>query len=71
MSSGDDIPRALPERTGRHLCVGCLAETPAERYFANDHLCDACAGTEEYPLASTPAAPVTVRPARKRGAGAK
>ena len=70
MSSADEIPRRLPERTGKHLCVGCLAETPAESYFANDHLCDACVTREAYPLASTPA-DAPSRPARKRGAGAK
>ena len=70
MAMGDEIPRELPERTGRHLCVLCLAETPAEAFFANDHLCDACAAREEYPLASTPA-PAVAEPPRKRGSGAK
>jgi hypothetical protein len=70
MSSADEIPRRLPERTGKHVCVGCLAETTGESYFANDHLCDACAARVEYPLASTPAE-APPRPARKRGAGAK
>ena len=51
----DDPPtRPLPERTGKHLCVKCLAPVKAEEYFRNDHICDACAATEEYPLASTP-----------------
>jgi hypothetical protein len=36
-------PRNLRERTGRHFCIRCLAETPAEEWFANDHVCDACA----------------------------
>ena len=47
-------PRALPERTGRHLCIRCLAEVAADVYLRNDHLCDACAESDEYPLASTP-----------------
>ena len=46
--------RRMPERTGKHICVMCLAEVPAEAYFANDHVCDACAAKEEYPLQSTP-----------------
>lgn len=42
--SEDDEPlRNLRERTGKHLCIRCLAETPAEEWFANDHVCDACA----------------------------
>lgn len=50
----DDTPRQLRERTGRHLCVKCLAEVAAEEYFRNDHICDACASAPEYPLKSTP-----------------
>ena len=50
----DPPPRALPERTGKHLCVKCLAQIPAEEYFRNDHICDDCASKNEYPLASTP-----------------
>ena len=50
----DPPPRELPERTGKHLCVKCLAQIPAEEYFRNDHICDACAASDEYPLASTP-----------------
>jgi hypothetical protein len=34
--------------------VKCLAGIPAEEYFRNDHICDACASSDEYPLASTP-----------------
>lgn len=50
-----DRPAPAPgERTGRHKCVQCLAETPAETYLANDFLCEVCAAKEEYPLASTP-----------------
>lgn len=40
--TGEDIPRRLPERTGRHYCVSCLQETANEEYFRNDHICDAC-----------------------------
>jgi hypothetical protein len=46
--------RNLSERTGRHLCVRCLAEAEAEEYLRNDHLCDKCATEGDYPLASTP-----------------
>ena len=42
------------ERTGKHKCVQCLREVPAEEYLANDFLCNECAAKEEYPLASTP-----------------
>jgi hypothetical protein len=45
-------PRA--ERTGKHYCVKCLAPVPADEYFRNDHICNACAAQDEYPLASTP-----------------
>jgi len=38
-------PRKLNERTGTHICIRCLAETPAEAWFANDHVCDKCAET--------------------------
>ena len=51
----EPVPRNLPERTGRHYCIQCLAEVPADEYFGNDCLCDACARQEEvYPLQSTP-----------------
>lgn len=53
--------RELHERTGRHFCVRCLAPVPAEEFFRNDHICDACAENNEYPLASTPD-----EPARKK-----
>ncbi len=65
--SADEIPCRLPERTGIHLCVSCLAETPEAAYFSNDHLCDACAEREGYPLASTPdPEPVRERPRKAR-----
>ena len=47
-------PRKLNERTGKHYCVKCLAAVPPEEYLRNDHICDACAAEDEYPLASTP-----------------
>ena len=50
----EPTPRQLDERTGRHRCVRCLAEVPAEEYLRNDHICDACAEDDEYPLKSTP-----------------
>jgi hypothetical protein len=53
--NGEEIPRAMPERTGRHYCISCLAETSADVYFRNDHICDICNDSdEEFPLASTP-----------------
>jgi hypothetical protein len=62
----DDIPRDLPERTGRHICSLCLRETPADEYFANDLACRECAGkAETYPLATTPHGP------KKNGDGEK
>jgi hypothetical protein len=54
MPHDEPTPRQLAERTGRHLCVRCLAPIPAEEYFRNDHICDACATADEYPLKSTP-----------------
>jgi len=39
-------PRKLKEQTGKHYCVCCLSETPAEEYFRNDHLCDKCASEQ-------------------------
>jgi hypothetical protein len=42
----EPLPRKLNERTGKHYCIICLSETPAEAYFANDHICDACAAAE-------------------------
>lgn len=50
----DPPPRDLPERTGKHYCVQCLAQIPAEEYLRNDLICDECAAKDEYPLASTP-----------------
>lgn len=39
----EPLPRKLNERSGKHLCTRCLADTPAEEYFGNDHVCDKCA----------------------------
>ena len=39
-------PRKLKERTGKHYCIRCLAEVPAEEYFRNDHVCDTCASED-------------------------
>jgi hypothetical protein len=50
----DPPPRALTERTGKHLCVSCLTLVPAEEYFRNDHICDQCAAKDEYPPPSRP-----------------
>ena len=58
----DEILRGRAELTGRHRCIGCLAEVPREEYFANDFMCRECAAkSESYPLASTPggASPVS------------
>ena len=47
-------PRNLPERTGKHFCIKCLIEVSADEYLRNDHLCDPCSESENYPLQSTP-----------------
>lgn len=47
-------PRHLNERTGKHICIRCLAEVPADVYFRNDMICDACAEKDDDPLQSTP-----------------
>ena len=43
----EPTPRQLPERTGKHFCVKCRAEVPADEYFRNDFMCDPCAEEEE------------------------
>ncbi len=43
----EPTPRQLPERTGKHFCVKCRADVPAEEYFRNDFVCDKCAEEEE------------------------
>ncbi|HYO78706.1 MAG TPA: hypothetical protein VE010_19760 [Thermoanaerobaculia bacterium] len=48
--------RALPERTGKHVCIKCLTAIPATEYFRNDHICDECAAKEEYPVPAKPEA---------------
>ena len=50
----EPVPRELPERTGKHYCIRCMALVSAEEYQRNDHICDACAEDDEYPLASAP-----------------
>jgi ribosomal protein L40E len=50
----DDAPKQLAERTGKHFCIRCLAEVPAEDYLRTDHVCDDCAAENPYPLQSTP-----------------
>jgi hypothetical protein len=51
----DEMPRGLSELTGRHRCIGCLAEVAAAEYFAHDFMCRACAEKSgQFPLASTP-----------------
>ncbi|HSP17468.1 MAG TPA: hypothetical protein VLV78_22175 [Thermoanaerobaculia bacterium] len=42
-------PRNLPERTGKHYCIRCLAEVPADEYFRNDQVCEKCAEEEQQP----------------------
>ena len=40
--------RPLPkERTGKHYCIECLKEVPAEDYFRNDHVCNECGEKKE------------------------
>jgi rRNA maturation endonuclease Nob1 len=44
----DDRPRRkLNERTGKHLCIECLKEVPADEYLRNDHVCDDCGRKKE------------------------
>jgi len=44
----DERPRRkLNERTGKHYCIECLKEVPAEEYFRNDHVCDDCGEKKE------------------------
>jgi hypothetical protein len=43
----EPTPRNLPERTGKHFCVKCRAEVPADEYFRNDFVCGKCAEEEE------------------------
>ncbi|HEX7420609.1 MAG TPA: hypothetical protein VF505_12030 [Thermoanaerobaculia bacterium] len=43
----EPTPRNLPERTGRHFCIQCLREVPADEYLRNDMLCDECVEKEE------------------------
>jgi len=44
----DDRPRRiLNERTGKHLCIECLKDVPAEDYFRNDHVCNDCGRKKE------------------------
>lgn len=50
----EPTPRDLQERTGRHRCIRCLADVELEEFLRNDHLCNACAESDEYPLQSTP-----------------
>jgi hypothetical protein len=46
MPHEDPPPRNLPERTGKHYCITCLAEVPSDEYFRNDCICDVCAARE-------------------------
>lgn len=44
----DDRPRVPPkERTGKHICIECLKEVPADDYFRNDHVCNECGQKKE------------------------
>ena len=43
----EETPRQLPERTGRHRCINCLADVSDEEYFRNDFFCDACASLDD------------------------
>ena len=44
----DDRPRRpLNERTGKHYCIECLKEVPADDYFRNDHVCNECGAKKE------------------------
>lgn len=60
--SQDEIAKLLRERTGRHICIGCLRDIAADEFFRNDHMCDACSsGDSSYPLASSPESSETTR----------
>lgn len=53
--SQDEIAKLLRERTGRHICIGCLRDVTADEFFRNDHMCDRCVNADSpYPLASSP-----------------
>jgi rRNA maturation endonuclease Nob1 len=42
------MPRKTPkERTGKHYCIECLKEVPADDYFRNDHICNECGEKKE------------------------
>jgi hypothetical protein len=43
----EPTPRNLSERTGKHYCIQCLREVPADEYLRNDMLCDECALRDE------------------------
>ena len=43
----DETPRQLPERTGCHKCIHCMAEVSDEEYFRNDFFCDVCASLDD------------------------
>ena len=40
--NGEEIPRDLQGRTGKHSCIVCLRVISAEEYFRNDFICDEC-----------------------------
>ncbi|HUP65058.1 MAG TPA: hypothetical protein VM557_07245 [Thermoanaerobaculia bacterium] len=40
--NGEEIPRDLQGRTGKHSCIVCLRVIPADEYFRNDFICDDC-----------------------------
>lgn len=67
----DEIPRGLSELSGRHRCIGCLADVPAADYFANDYMCNECADRSgSYPLASTPGTSPDTQGKAGKGGGA-
>jgi rRNA maturation endonuclease Nob1 len=45
----DRLPRNLNERTGKHYCITCRKEIPAEELLRNDHVCDECGRKAEAP----------------------
>jgi hypothetical protein len=50
----DDLRRASSRSERASTTVKCLAQIPMEEYLRNDHICDECSQSDEYPLASTP-----------------
>lgn len=44
--------RKLSKNEPKAKCCKCLQLVPYDEYMENDHYCDACAGRNDFPLAS-------------------